>query len=224
MTAKEQKAKDAEAAKAEAEQKKQEAAAAKAEGEKQQKEQAAADEAKRKALEAELAHKNAQIKKQIDEVNAAVEQGKSKAASGSLRSALASFEAASSALPEGEKAFAAQKYTEMGEALYSIAQNSTDSTVKNEALASALEYANMAVASDPTLAAARFLRARIATDQKKAPEALADYKEAARLDPKNYLYLYELGKAQYLQKQYADAKQSFTSYYKAETGFRAGFL
>jgi hypothetical protein len=191
-----------------------EAEAAKAEQERQQKEQASAEEAKRKAVENELAQKNSRLQKQIAEVNDYLEQGKARASSGSLASALSSFENAAAALPEGEKAFAAQKYTEMAEALYGIAQAATDSTVKNEALSSALEYVNMAIAADPLLASARYLRSRISTDQKKTESALADMKEAVHLDPKNYLYAYELGKMQYLQKKYAEAKQSFKNLVK----------
>jgi hypothetical protein len=129
--------------------------AAKAEAEKQRKEQAAAEDAKRKALEDELAKKNEKIQQQIADVNRYIEQGKDSASSGNLRSTLASFDKAAEALPDGEKAFAARKYTEMAEALYAIADSATDSTVKNEALASALQYANQAVAADPSLAAAK---------------------------------------------------------------------
>jgi len=202
----------------------QEAEKARLETEKQQKDQADAELAKRKALEVELANRNSQIQKQIAEVNGFIEQGKAKAASGSLNSALSSFEKAEAALPEGEKAFAAQKYTEMAEALYAISQSSTDSTVKNEALSSALEYANQAVAADSGYASARYLRSRIYTDQKKPDAALVEMKEAARLEPKNYLYVYELGRLYYLQKKFADAKQCFTTVVKLQGKFEPAFF
>lgn len=196
----------------------------KAEAERQQKEQAAADEAKRKAMENELAQKNERIQKQINQVNAFIAKGKDAAASGSLRSALSNFEQAAAALPEGEKEFAAQKYEEMAESLYAISQSATDSTVKNEALASALEYANQAAQADPALAAARYLRSKIYTDQKKNDLALAELKEAVRLDPKNYLYAYELGKMYYLQRRFEEARQCFTTVNKLAPKFEPAFF
>ncbi|HNY16047.1 MAG TPA: tetratricopeptide repeat protein, partial [Treponemataceae bacterium] len=195
-----------------------------AEADRQRKEQAAADEAKRKALEDELAKKNGENQKKIAEVNAAIAKGKAAAESGSLRSALSSFDDAEKALPDGEKAFAAQKYAEMAESLYGIAQNATDSTVKNEALASALEYANKAVEADGSLASARYIRSKIYADQQKGELALQDLKEAVRLDPQNYLYAYDLGKMYYLQKRYADAKQCFTTVTKLAPKFEPAFF
>lgn len=202
----------------------QDAAAQKAETERQLKDQAAADEAKRKALEADLSKKNDQTQKQIKIVNGLIAQGKASAGSGSLGSTLDSFEKAEQALPDGEKAFAAQKYVEMAEALYAISQSATDSTVKNEALASALEYSNKAVDADPSLASARYLRARIFSDQKKPDQALVDLKEAVRLDSTNYLYAYELGKMYYLQRKFPEAKQCFTTVNKLAPKFEPAFF
>jgi tetratricopeptide (TPR) repeat protein len=165
----------------------------------QERERAAAEDAKRKALEAELARKSEETQRRVAEVNQLTEQGKSRAAAGNLSAALASFEKAAAALPDGEKAFAAQKLAEMAESLYEIAKNSTDSTVRNEALASALDYANRAIEADPSLASAHYVKARVLAEQGKQADALAEMREASRLDPKNWLYLYELGKLQYVQ-------------------------
>ncbi|MBN2811751.1 MAG: tetratricopeptide repeat protein [Spirochaetales bacterium] len=189
-----------------------------------QKEQAAAEEAKRKAAEEELSKKNAETRKRIEAVNSAVEKGKERASAGSLRSALSAFDEARNSLPEGEKAYASGKYTEMAESLLALAKNESDSTLKSEALSSALEYANLAVSSDPANPRARFTRGQIYVEQKKSAEALADLLEAARLEPGNYLYHYELGKQQYLRKQFKDARQSFAKTTQLKSDFEAAFF
>ena len=89
------------------------AAAEKAELERQQKEQTAAEEARKKALEEEMAKKNAETQQRVKEVNDLIARGKNSASSGSLRSALTSFDEAESRLPPGEKSFAASKYLEI---------------------------------------------------------------------------------------------------------------
>ena len=105
-----------------------------------------------------------------------------------------------------------------------LAKNESDSTLKSEALSSALEYANLAVSSDPANPRARFTRGQIYVEQKKSAEALADLLEAARLEPGNYLYHYELGKQQYLRKQFKDARQSFAKTTQLKSDFEAAFL
>ena len=149
-----------------------------------EKEQAAREEAERKALEENLAKKNAEIQKRIEEVNRNVAQGKQAAESGSYRSARDSFNRAAAALPEGEDAFNTGKYLEMAESLLGIAEQTDDSTIKTEALSGALEYANEALRADPSSANAYWLRSRIYDGQGKDDQALADLTEAVRLDGK----------------------------------------
>jgi len=149
-----------------------------------EKEQAAREEAERKALEENLAKKNAEIQKRIEEVNRNVAQGKQAAESGSYRSARDSFNRAAAALPEGEDAFNTGKYLEMAESLLGIAEQTDDSTIKTEALSGALEYANEALRADPSSANAYWLRSRIYDGQGKDDQALADLAEAVRLDGK----------------------------------------
>ena len=139
-------------------------------------------------------------------------------------SALTSFDEAESRLPPGEKSFAASKYLEMAQSLFDIASSATDSTVRDEALSAALEFANKSVEADPAIAATHYLKSQIYEAQKKNESAYQENLTAVKLDGGNYLYLYELGKKQYVRKQYSDAAKSFATVTKLKSDYEPAFF
>ena len=192
--------------------------------ERMEKENSEREEAERKALEESLANKNKQLQKQIEDVNRNVARGKQAAESGSFRSAQDYFNRAEADLPEGEDKFNASKYLEMAESLYTIATETDDSTIKTESLSSALEYVNKAIQADPSSAKAHWLRAKIYEEQGKLAQAEAELAEAVRLDLRNYLYVYELGRKQFMRGDFTGARTSFETATRLAPSFEPAFF
>ena len=188
---------------AEAAQKKAEEAAA-AELKRQQEE-------KRKAEEEALAKKNAELKKKIDVVNDEIKQGQTALAMGNIEEAMRHFNMADSNIPgDAGTNFMASKESEIAQALFEAAQKADTPEKKQQLMNNAVAMAQRAIQSNPKHAAAHYILAQNALENKDYNKALEEMKAAVQYDPNNYLYWYNLGKIQYTLGKYSDAANSFT--------------
>lgn len=169
------------------------------------------EEEKRKAEEEALKKKNTQLNKEISIVNDEIQQGKTALQSGNIASALSHFENAQNNLPvsDGEPAFSARKYSEMAQALYNSSQNADSLENKKLLEKSAVSYAQKSIELNPKDAASNYIIGSDAMNKKDYKKALDSFMTAVNNDNKNYLYYYDLGRAQYMLRKFTEAKYSF---------------
>ena len=163
-------------------------------------------EAKRKAEEEALAKKNAELKKKIDAVNDEIKLGETALAMGNIEEAMRHFNIADSSIPsDAGSSFMASKESEIAQALYDAAQKTDDPAKKQQLMNNAVAMAQKAIKADPKDAAAHYIIAQNALDNKDYNTALAEMKAAVQ-----YLYWYNLGKIQYTLSKFSEAASSFT--------------
>ena len=138
-----------------------------------------------------------------------IAKGKTALAKGNVEDALDHFAKAKSLLPANDPAYSAEKLGEMAKALYDAAQNTKNAADKAALDKAAAEYANAALAKDPSNAPAHYVLGMQAMDAKNYAKAETELAAAAKLDPKNATYWYQLGRAQAMQRKYAPAATSF---------------
>lgn len=170
-------------------------------------------EEKRRAEEEEIAKQNAEVKKKIDAVNAEIQKGKNALAQGKIDEAIKYFNNALGMMPEvpGNPNFAAGKESEMAQALFDAAENTTNPANKEKLMNQAVSYAKEVIEKNPNDAASHNILAQDALNKKDYNTALKELQAAASVkdDPNRYLYYYNLGKVQYILKKYSDAASSF---------------
>ena len=182
----------------------------------------AADQA-RAATEAEAAKKaQAALTTQKHEVDSLVQQGKKAAASGNFAAAQSAFAKAAAQMPSGDAAFTAEQYREMADALQSLAKSNP--AYKTQALKEAADYAKKSIASKNDDAKAHYVYSQIADAQNNAALAVQELEAAARFDPINAQYNYELGKKYFAQKKYPQARASFEQAVKSNPQFETAFF
>ena len=153
----------------------------------------------RAATEAEAAKKaQAALTTQKHEVDSLVQQGKKAAASGNFAAAQSAFAKAAAQMPSGDAAFTTEQYREMADALQSLAKSNP--AYKTQALKEAADYAKKSIASKNDDAKAHYVYSQIADAQNNAALAVQELEAAARFDPINAQYNYELGKKYFAQK------------------------
>lgn len=188
------------------------------EAERRAMEQAAAEqkrlqEEKQRAEEEAIAKQNAELKKQIDAVNAEILKGKNALAAGKTDEAIKYFNNALSMMPQvpGNPNFGASKESEMAQALFEAAEKSTNPAEKEKLMRQAVNYANTVINQNPNDAQAHNILAQNALNNKDYANAEKELALAASVkdDPNRYLYYYNLGKVQYIMKKYNDAATSF---------------
>ncbi|MCR4733451.1 MAG: tetratricopeptide repeat protein [Treponema sp.] len=169
-------------------------------------------EEKRKAEEAEIARKNAELKKKIDDANNKVQDAKTALGTGDYESAIKYFEDVEKNLPDDAgKQFVASKKAEIAQALYDAALASDDKEKKDELMKQAVETANRTLDLNPDDPTSHYILAQDALDKNDFKLALSEMTQAVKNDPQNHLYYYDLGKIQYRLKKYTEAAASFTS-------------
>jgi len=177
----------------------------------------------RAATEAETAKKaQAALTTQKHEVDSLVQQGKKAAASGNFAAAQSAFAKAAAQMPSGDAAFTAEQYREMADALQSLAKSNP--AYKTQALKEAADYAKKSIASKNDDAKAHYVYSQIADAQNNAALAVQELEAAARFDPINAQYNYELGKKYFAQKKYPQARASFEQAVKSNPQFEAAFF
>lgn len=172
-----------------------------------------AEEARKLAREEELKKKNAQLAKEIAQVNDELQQGNTALNSGNILVALQHFEKADGYLPvsAGEPAFSAEKRSEIAQILQK-ASKTADSPENTQKLKdAALKYAKETIKLNENDAPANTIIGEDAMANKNYEDALANFQKAVQTDSKNYLYYYNLGRAQYMLKKFTEAKYSFTT-------------
>lgn len=177
----------------------------------------------RAATEAEAAKKaQAALTTQKHEVDSLVQQGKKAAASGNFAAAQSAFAKAAAQMPSGDAAFTAEQYREMTDALQSLAKSNP--AYKTQALKEAADYAKKSIASKNDDAKAHYVYSQIADAQNNAALAVQELEAAARFDPINAQYNYELGKKYFAQKKYPQARASFEQAVKSNPQFETAFF
>ena len=177
----------------------------------------------RAATEAEAAKKTqAALTTQKHEVDSLVQQGKKAAASGNFAAAQSAFAKAAAQMPSGDAAFTAEQYREMADALQSLAKSNP--AYKTQALKEAADYAKKSIASKNDDAKAHYVYSQIADAQNNAALAVQELEAAARFDPINAQYNYELGKKYFAQKKYPQARASFEQAVKSNPQFETAFF
>ena len=182
--------------------------------------QRAIQEEKRKAEEAKKAAESAAAAKLIDDINSEIAKGKAALNSGDIEGAMAHFNRAKQLLPADDPSFAADKMSEISNAIYDASQNlAADDPKRKKLMEEALAYAETAVSKDADSPASHYILAMKEFDTKDYAKAEAELRKAIAADPTNAMYYYQLGRAQAQQKKYEAAATSFQSSVKYNANY-----
>ena len=183
------------------------------------------EEAERKAKEEELAKKNAALKSKIGDINEKILAGKADLNTGNVDSALKNFKDAIAQLPlsEGEPAFSASKYSEVASALYEASVNEKDPAKKQKLNKEAINYVNKALSVNPSDPVSHYILGMNYIDSGDWQKAAKELEEAAKNDPDNYMYYFQLGRVQYRLKNYSAARSAFDMAIKYNKNFAPAY-
>ena len=189
-------------------------------------EQRKTEDAERKAQEEALAPKNKELKTKIDSVNNKVLAGKADLNTGDIDSALSNFEQASSQLPlsEGEPEFSASKYSEIAGALYDAASSEKDEGRRKKLNSAAIQYVNKALANNQDDPASHYILGMNYIENSDWEKAQKELSSAVQNDPDNYLYYYNLGRAQFRLQNYTAARSSLESSVRYNQNFEPAYF
>ncbi len=184
-------------------------------------EQRKKEETERKRKEEELAQANKAVKEKMDAINEKILAGKADLNTGNIDSALNSFSAAVSELPleQGEPEFSALKYSELASTLYDAAQNEKDPERKEKLNNAAIQYVNKSLSVNPSDPASHYIMGMNYIDDGNWENAQRELAAAVKNDPNNYLYYYNLGRAQFRLGSFAQARSSFETTVKLKRDF-----
>jgi tetratricopeptide (TPR) repeat protein len=182
-----------------------------------------AEEARRKAQEEELAKASRQMQEAMRRVNNLVADGTARLVSGDLDGASDLFAEARSVMPPGENRFEAQKLSDMADAYYNYRINNINAPGAQNALSSAVQFANESINKDPSAALPHYVLGRIARDANQTDKAISEFREASRLDDSNFLYAHDLGRSLFLSRRYQEARESFQNVVKINPSFETGW-
>lgn len=187
------------------------AAARKAEEDARAKAEAEAEAARKRAAEEELSRKSSELRAKMEAVNAMVKSGKESISAGDYTGAKNSFDGAVSSLPTGEAKFSAQTHADIAEGYYDGYKRAQTSPEGLESVKQAQRSAQEAIRNDSTDARPHYTLSKIYNDFQKPDLAVGELEQAVKLDPNNYLYAFELGKAYFKVKKYPEAQRAFES-------------
>lgn len=189
-------------------------------------EQRKKEDAERKAKEEALAQKNKELKAKIDSVNNKVLAGKADLNTGNIDSALSNFEQASGQLPlsEGEPEFSASKYSEIACALHDAASSEKDDGRRERLNSAAIQYVNKALANNQNDPASHYILGMNYIEDGDWEKAQKELSVAIQNDPDNYLYYYNLGRAQFRLRNFTAARSSFESSVKYNKNFDPAYF
>jgi tetratricopeptide (TPR) repeat protein len=198
-------------------------AAADAEAAAERRAAAEAEAARKKAQDEELAKVSRELQEKMRKVNDLVSDGKAKLASGDFSGAEKKFAEVRGVMPEGENRFESQKLAEIAEAYYDYNSRNSDSANGREAAVKAGNYANESAAKDPTQPLPHYVLGKLARDSRQNDKAIAEFKEATRLDSHNFIYFHDLGRSLFSVRRYLEAKDSFQSVVSINSNFEPGW-
>ena len=186
------------------------------------------EEAERKAKEAELAQKNAALKSKIGDINEKILAGKADLTTGNVDSALKNFKDAIAQLPlsEGEPEFSAAKYSEIAQALYESSTNEKDPVKKDKLRNGAMTYVNKSLSVNPNDPVSHYILG-MNYGESSPPnwaKAAEELEKAVKADGDNYMYWYQLGRAQYRLKNYERARTAFQNSVKYNSKFDLAYF
>ncbi len=190
------------------------AAAKKAEEEARAKAEAEAEAARRKAQADALAKASAETRAKMEAINALVKQGRADSSAGQYQKAKGSFDQATGMLPPEEPKFASQTWSEIADGYYDGYKHDPASSGGVESIKQAQRAAQEAIRlapTDPSTARPHYTLSKIYNDSKLPDLALTELEQAVKLDPNDYLYAYELGKAYFNVRKYEEARRAFES-------------
>ncbi|HET7838824.1 MAG TPA: tetratricopeptide repeat protein, partial [Rectinemataceae bacterium] len=198
------------------------AKAKKAEDEARRKAEADAEAARKKAEAEELAKKSRELQDRMRAVNELVDKGKAAIDRGDFQGGEKLFGDAETSFPDGEDKYAGQKLAEIADSLYSAAKKNPGQPA-DAALQESIQTARDAKKKDANNAMPYYTLGKINADLKQTDNAITELKQANSLDPKNYLYAYELGKAYFAARRYEDARQAFDATVTLNPKFESAF-
>ncbi|TFG85468.1 MAG: tetratricopeptide repeat protein [Spirochaetales bacterium] len=190
------------------------AAARKAEEDARAKAEAEAEAARKRAQDAALAKTSAELRAKMEAVNALVKAGRSASSSGDYPKAKSNFDQATGMLPEGEPKFASQTWSDVAEGYYDGYKLDPVSSGGIESIKQAQRAAQEAIRAaptDPATARPHYTLSKIYNDSRMPDLAVTELEQAVKLDPNDYLYAVELGKAYFAVKKFEEAKRAFES-------------
>ena len=169
------------------------------------------EEDERKAREEALAQKNAAIKSKINGINEKIMAGKADLNTGNVDSAIRNFDLAVAQLPldEGEPEFSASKYSEVAKSLFEAAQSEKDAGRKDKLNKAALQFVNKSLSVNPNDPVSHYILGMNYIESGDWQKAARELEAAAKNDPGNYMYYYQLGRAQFKLKNFTAARSAF---------------
>lgn len=181
------------------------------------------EEAERKAKEADLAQKNAALKSKIGDINERILAGRADLNTGDIDSAFNNFRFAVSQLPlsEGEPEFSAAKYSEVASALYDAYAAEKDPVKKDKLKKAALDYVNKSLSVNPNDSVSHYILGMNFAES-SPPDWVKAEREllaAVQNDDDNYMYYYQLGRAQFRLRKFEAARDSFQKSIKYNRNF-----
>ena len=180
---------------------------------------AAEEEARRKQEEEERQRLLRELQELMRQINALVTEGIAKLDANDLPGGAERFSEARRIMPPGEPKFEAQKLSEMADAYYNYASNNQNTIEGREATGNSAGTANDAVSKDSTLALPRYVLGKIERDSSNNERALNEFREAARLDPGNYMYSHDYGRMLFISRRFAEARDAFLNAVKINPNF-----
>ncbi|MBN1242599.1 MAG: tetratricopeptide repeat protein [Spirochaetales bacterium] len=184
--------------------------ATKAEEEARRKAEAEAAAARAKAEADALAARSAESRAYSLAATRAVEEGRKLLETGDDAGASSRFsDAREAAAKVGEKRFSSDILTDTAEAWLDRYEDVKGTPAAADISRNVQKAAQDAIAADGTNARPHGTLGDIYSDTKLYDQAATSYKEAARLDPSNWSYVYELGKAYYGARKFDDARSAF---------------
>ena len=186
------------------------------------------EETERKAKEAELAQKNAVLKSKIGDINEKILAGRADLNTGSVESALRNFDLAISQLPlsEGEPEFSAAKYSEIASALYEASSSEKDPAKRDKLRNSTITYVNKSLGVNPSDPVSHYILG-MNYGESSPPnwaKAAEELEKAVKSAGDNYMYWYQLGRAQYRLKNYERARTAFQNSAKYNNKFDLAYF
>nr|AGS53905.1 TPR domain protein [uncultured bacterium contig00078] len=185
--------------------------------------EAAAEEARKKAQEEEMARASRETQEQMRKVNNLVADGKARLAAGDYSGAGQLFSDARRAMPSGESRFESQTLSTMADAYYDYNANNPGGTHSRDAVNRASDLAGEAVAKDATQALPHHILGKIARDANQTDRSLSEFREAARLDPNNFMYAHDLGRVLFIARRYQEARDAFQNAVRLNPDFEPGW-
>ena len=181
------------------------------------------EEARRKQEEEERIRAEQELLALMAQVNDLVAEGKAKLDTNDFSEASQLFSEARRIMPSKDPRFEAQKLSEMADAYYDYASRNSDTAEGREAISNAVTAANDAVAKDSALGSPHYILGKIARDANQNEKALSEFRDAARLDPNNFMYSHDYGRMLFISRNLSAAKDAFQNAVRINPDFETSW-